>query len=906
MILAWMLVTWMAKHHHTLFDNGRWLSGKDSGKFVFYSFEFLFKPLQNSRVNLSDCMGFQEILYHRPSAPEHRLRRLEFTYSIADKGYLWILLGKQRQAVHAVRLSENDRFPSGLHVFNREGDLTRFEPMADPTTNSAHRSHRGALELKDDRLVLTVDSQPAAEFSVPGVQDGHFGFRGSGNVRAPVLLHDVEITFRSEVTPVREWMERESFEAALPSATQAWAVLIFSLSTVALRRMRLTRLLSGIESAPRIALLEDLIWLAALVLLAATPLRRSGLAFPLSILIGECIGICAHAISRRTNSRSSAGALEWGLLALVTALLVAALARHGAALGRATSADPTQAGRIHSAAYVPVPDKSAPSPAFRLSGPVTLQPGAAQVIENAAYREQRIEASFLLPTNGSMDVVFQQQGYHTRNDVDGEELPLQRRLLRFTVRPGVKSGLALGVHHSPEPFLPFSFVPVVDGWNSLSVDVQPYAVEVVLNGETQRFSRVRSLGAGETAFLALEPGVRLKDVSVTSGARRFARNTTWAWLGSLAPAACVLALWLFLRAGARVTFSEVLRTEALCFYPVILCLGGSLLFSTESLLRLGSVRLGWLDLLATSWFLAHLHHLVTLRGRLKHAPLYGNVVVIASIGGLVLFAWDCLLPDEHVWKVKVRRASVAPADAVPQTAGDPGPWYDQNNPPVPNTFAWKQRFGGKPIQLQKEPGRIRIFTMGGSQAWGSGAACTAETYDQLLQSGLRAKGLPVDIYNAGINGAGVTTVRRLFTGLVTQFDPDILVLDLGLNDSSGLLKAKRSKYQTWMTDQLTAELETILRYCKDHEIEVLLVLEPMCSETPLRPNRALYNRFAVATEAQGFTVLQPGSACREREAHHMLWWDTAHFAPAGHHWFARQLEQPLETLVRKRLSPSSP
>jgi hypothetical protein len=58
--------------NNTIFWNGNWLVGKDMGRFVFYTYAFMFDPLEGNQVNLTSMKGYQEILYRQPESDEER------------------------------------------------------------------------------------------------------------------------------------------------------------------------------------------------------------------------------------------------------------------------------------------------------------------------------------------------------------------------------------------------------------------------------------------------------------------------------------------------------------------------------------------------------------------------------------------------------------------------------------------------------------------------------------------------------------------------------------------------------------------------------------------------------------------------------------------------------------------
>jgi lysophospholipase L1-like esterase len=321
---------------------------------------------------------------------------------------------------------------------------------------------------------------------------------------------------------------------------------------------------------------------------------------------------------------------------------------------------------------------------------------------------------------------------------------------------------------------------------------------------------------------------------------------------------------------------------------------------------IGHHRLLWLDLVLIAVAINHIAISLFLRRFIKKAFLLFNAGFLAL---LVLFAftlWD-LLPEEHALKLHFVHDAVAPADIFQKLPDEKsGPWYGSNRIIGANTYMWKQQFGGKKITRTKANGVIRIFLVGGSQAWGSGARSSKETFCELLERRLRAKGLNVELFNAGVNGAGTSKIARYYASLIRDFSPDILIADIGLNDSAALKQIRDPVKAGEQRRAILTDFTRLARLCKEDGVGLVLVLEPMCKECPLRPDKQLYDGFTEIAIAHGGTVLDPGELLSKREKDHIVWWDTAHLAPAGHHILAGFLELAVEKIVRARQLKMNP
>jgi lysophospholipase L1-like esterase len=263
--------------------------------------------------------------------------------------------------------------------------------------------------------------------------------------------------------------------------------------------------------------------------------------------------------------------------------------------------------------------------------------------------------------------------------------------------------------------------------------------------------------------------------------------------------------------------------------------------------------------------------------------------------GLALFAWD-VLPQEH--PLRLRLAGEATVPTGMPAPGATGPWYARNELVGSHTYVWHQRLGGEQVDPRKPAGTVRVFVVGGSQAWGSGAASSRETFAEIVERRLRSRGLPVEVFNAAANGGGIRQALALYRELLRLRAPDIVVADVGLNESAGLQR-RRDRAGASIAG-LAGSLGDLWAACRADGVDGLLALEPMCGETALRPSAALYDALARESARHGVPVARPGDALYAAEPEHFVWWDTAHLAPYGQRLMADALEPELERLVRER------
>jgi hypothetical protein len=881
-LLAASVSVWWARRNDTLFSNGRWIVGKDTGKYLFYAHDFMFQPLSKSGVDLTSCMGFQEILYRKPDAADRKLTDLQCRASISQGAYLWVEVEKVGQAMLGCRFSRNENYPSGFYRFDGNGELIEKVPF---DAGLAGANDQIRLQLKNGRWGASVDDRQLGEITDAGQAGGLFGFRGSGWSRLPVTVRDIRMEFCNPAQSARAWKEQEDF-----SYTPIWMrcfpiALLFALAVVVLRCWRRSIFQDG-----TFWLVDEIgfgLILGILLIFQLSPHWNYGSLIPAAIFGGEIITLAGLLLTPPgTAPKRTAPGLAYGLV--LAALGWTALSLHGSWLGRTQYASRAQRDNVQLAALIVRPNELRSSPAVNARD-IAVSPGNPWFTEGMTYSAQRITADFRMPSNSTLDIVFQQLSFLTRGDPEGEELPLQRRLLRLSTRPDVSTGLSSRSDTAPHPLIPIRGTLRTDSDNHLELETDQAGVRLTLNGEATLIPTIKPIGFGETGFLTYEQPVLLKQVRVEPSAATVARERLLPWAGASLPFVLAIIGWALLRIPVRLEFAAMFP---LAFYAV-----GTLFLNTETLASLGRGRFAWLDLALAATAFSQLSVLASMRGQRRFSPLPANAILLVTFVFIALFAWD-VLPKDHPLRVKFAGEAIAPADTDADGQDQPGPWYNSNRKIGAQTYVWKQRFGGKRITADKPAGTVRIFVVGGSQAWGSGAASSAATFSELLQNSLRAKGLAVEIFNAAANGGGIKQALDLYGELLRGFKPGALVADIGLNECSGLLMQRTEERILAHTELQAGYFNELLSECDADGVACVFALEPMCGETPLRPVDVFYDALESTAKKHGVRALKPAALMSEKETDHLVWWDTAHFAPCGQQLMAAFLELDVEQMVK--------
>lgn len=129
-----------------------------------------------------------------------------------------------------------------------------------------------------------------------------------------------------------------------------------------------------------------------------------------------------------------------------------------------------------------------------------------------------------------------------------------------------------------------------------------------------------------------------------------------------------------------------------------------------------------------------------------------------------------------------------------------------------------------------------ILVFGDSLSAGYGIA-TEQSWPSLLQKELRRKGREYRVVNASISGETTSGGRRRITGVLQQYRPEIVILELGANDGlrgSGITA-------------IEANLNEIIKAARQSRASVLLVgmkLPPNYGETYIAQFEKIYPRLA--------------------------------------------------------------
>ena len=856
-------------------------------------------------------MGFNELLYGQPENETRELTELNLEAQVYPGGYLWIVLRKNEDGMQAFRLSRHGKYPSGYFKFDASGELkeeTRFNP-----------TYRSAVDGWNDVRIVTTNQMwvlkidHLEQIRVPQQPSiyGHFGFKGSGTGRAPVMIRNINVDFRNPQSPNHTWREIERFSELSLSSMEILGIIGFSCLVLLLRELRRPLLFGLLTLQARwdYTLWDQSLFLALLLIQWMLPSLPSPKTLLVLLFVSELLSFTILALQRKKHAADALNdppIFRFILYVAITTLIsVATASKYVEPITEGTVPVPTKLSRVHPDAIIVIPDRSHPSPPIQLDEPRVVAPGAPFFIDGHAYREVEISVAFGIRSNCTMDVVFQQQSFLTLGDPEGEALPYQRRLVRVSTLEGVPTGLSTRTDNRPAPFVPLSgHLHIGEAeTNLLTIVSHRKGTTVVLNGATTSAIAAGALGYGEVGVMVFEEPAILHSIQVKPVALPTGPKTLAPWIGGALPMALSLVFLLLLRSDRTLSRIRALSLGWAALFPcAVLLLTAWVFLHTKEPTVVD--QMGWVDLALAASVCSHLAVVVFLRKKIRHPALLFNLgffLLFCCVGHLI---WS-QLPQEHLLKLRFSDTAKAPGATVPDNDDLKGPWYSNNLRIGSNIYVWKQELGGERILREKPKGVVRIFVVGGSQAWGSGAADSSQTFAEQLEDVLLAKQLPVEVFNAGNNGAGMISIFTFYEEVLRRFHPDILVADIGLNDSAALYLKRSDVKRAKLTTALLTSFEQLLNRCRAEHTKVLLCLEPMCRELPLRPYRPYYEGLEKLAAEHAVPVVHPFKVTAELERTRIIWWDSAHLTPYGHRLLAQLIEPKLEPMVRA-LVPGTP
>jgi lysophospholipase L1-like esterase len=243
---------------------------------------------------------------------------------------------------------------------------------------------------------------------------------------------------------------------------------------------------------------------------------------------------------------------------------------------------------------------------------------------------------------------------------------------------------------------------------------------------------------------------------------------------------------------------------------------------------------------------------------------------------------------------------------------------------------------GPEVEIPKPRTKRRVLCFGDSITFGYGVG-DDETYASRLGRALAPRG--VEVVNCGVTGFTSFQVKRLFSRVSPQLEPDVAVFCVGWNDASRRpvddhAYARRVSIAAWMEGlsdywylyrlakgvylrsfeheweerplgpraapaDYRENLETIVGMCRSDGVVPVFIDLPRRKKEKEERFRSVYSDTLKEVGGElGIPVIDPGELGLETSlpSNERYFIDTLHFSPDGHTYLAHKLARDLEAL----------
>ena len=164
-------------------------------------------------------------------------------------------------------------------------------------------------------------------------------------------------------------------------------------------------------------------------------------------------------------------------------------------------------------------------------------------------------------------------------------------------------------------------------------------------------------------------------------------------------------------------------------------------------------------------------------------------------------------------------------------------------------------FRGKEISIIKPDNTYRIFTVGGSTMLGTGSTSDVTTISGFLQEFFDSISFPFDIevVNAGISGAWSNTETSLIKTKLLDFDPDMLIIYDGWNDSTDIAGWSPNNENSQEISMKWVQRWNEICDIGNNNFKTIIILQPILGTSERDLSKG---EFAIYSEIKDGNVLQ--------------------------------------------------
>lgn len=179
-----------AQLNNTLLTNGKWHSSKlRLEKSVYGAAQYFMgtPTLAHGELNLGAWYGYQEVVLKDPVRAEY----LSFNTLLSSDSYMMVMLDRDKEQFHAIRLSNHPDYESAYIRMNELGEFLSVEPLSHQALGTDQWHWVQVVINREMRTVhLRIDGQDIAELDITLPTEQRLGFRGSYN---PTYIDFIEV-----------------------------------------------------------------------------------------------------------------------------------------------------------------------------------------------------------------------------------------------------------------------------------------------------------------------------------------------------------------------------------------------------------------------------------------------------------------------------------------------------------------------------------------------------------------------------------------------------------------------------------------------------------------------------------------------------------------------------------------
>ena len=201
--LGWVAAQLYLSSHHSLYNNGNWISTKTTlARSVMgaYSYLFSLQALYRGRLNLAAWHGYQEVVSKEAFDPA----TLQFDFALLSDAHLTLELNRTDAGYSGVRFSRNGNYRAMVFTASAEGQFSKKRRIEGLRQASLKGWHTVGVWMREDDFVVGLDGQELTIYATAVARPQRIGFRGG---KSGALVDNIRLVER-DGSVFRETFER--------------------------------------------------------------------------------------------------------------------------------------------------------------------------------------------------------------------------------------------------------------------------------------------------------------------------------------------------------------------------------------------------------------------------------------------------------------------------------------------------------------------------------------------------------------------------------------------------------------------------------------------------------------------------------------------------------------------------